>query len=223
MATSQESPGPAEPGLSGRKAEASRNDGRILEAARDVFVANPEAPIAAVAERAGVGISALYRRYASKDELLRTLCWGGLRTYIAVVETALDDQGDAWEAFTRYMEEAVDADTSSLTQKLAGTFTSVEEMWHDANRANQLSNQLIERTQNAGALRDDIEPNDVALIFEQLAAINLGDRARTMELRRRYLAMHLQALRAPTGGLPAEPLPGSAPTWQEISQRWAQQ
>ena len=63
--------------LSGRRGQAARNDEVILAAARDVFLADPKAPIAAVAERAGVGISALYRRYASKDDLLRTLCSTG--------------------------------------------------------------------------------------------------------------------------------------------------
>ena len=48
------------PRLSGRRREAALNDERILEAARDVFVADPGAPINEVAKRAGVGISALY-------------------------------------------------------------------------------------------------------------------------------------------------------------------
>src|SRR5580704_4810648 len=48
--------------LSGRQAEAARNDRRILESARAVFVADPAAPITAVARHAGVGISALYTR-----------------------------------------------------------------------------------------------------------------------------------------------------------------
>ena len=67
--------------LSGRQAQAARNDEVILAAARAVFVADPSAPISAVAERAGVGISALYRRYASKEELLRKLCSDGLARY----------------------------------------------------------------------------------------------------------------------------------------------
>jgi hypothetical protein len=54
--------------LSGRQAEARRNDRLILEGAREVFVEDPDAPISAVAERAGVGIGTLYRRYASKEE-----------------------------------------------------------------------------------------------------------------------------------------------------------
>ena len=57
--------------LSGRRAEAARNDERILESARAVFVADPGAPISAVAEHAGVGVGALYRRYESKEDLLR--------------------------------------------------------------------------------------------------------------------------------------------------------
>jgi AcrR family transcriptional regulator len=64
--------------LSGRRKQAARNDGIILDAARAVFVADPTAPIAAVAERAGVGISALYRRHGSKEDLLRRLCGDGL-------------------------------------------------------------------------------------------------------------------------------------------------
>ena len=64
--------------MSGRQAEAARNDQRILDSARAVFVADPGAPITAVARHAGVGISALYTRYGSKEELLRTLCTDGL-------------------------------------------------------------------------------------------------------------------------------------------------
>ena len=87
--------------MSGRRAEAARNDERILDAARAVFVADPAAPIAAVAEQAGVGISALYRRYASKEELLRRLCADGLVAYLAAAEEALADEGDPWEALGR--------------------------------------------------------------------------------------------------------------------------
>src|SRR5579859_7198979 len=94
--------------LSGRRAQAARNDELILEAAREVFVANPQAPIAAVAERAGVGISALYRRYASKEDLLRRLCADGLARYIAGVEQALSENGDPWETFAGFMRRAVD-------------------------------------------------------------------------------------------------------------------
>src|SRR5437762_3161463 len=112
--------------LSGRRAQAARNDRRILDAARAVFTADPGAPISAVAARAGVGIGALYRRYASKEELLRRLCADGLQRYIAEAEAALADQGDPWTAFATFMRRIVDADTHSLTLRLAGTFTPTD-------------------------------------------------------------------------------------------------
>src|SRR5579859_6705124 len=169
--------------LSGRRAQAARNDARILEAAREVFVANPEAPIAAVANRAGVGISALYRRYASKEDLLRRLCADGLARYIAAVEEALIDEGDPWEAFAGFMRRAVDADSSALTLRLAGTFQPTEDLYREAARAQDLNERLFERTRAAGVLRSDVTVNDIALVLEQLAAITLGDRSRTHQLR----------------------------------------
>ena len=202
--------------LSGRRAEAARNDERILQAAHEVFVANPEAPISAVAERAGVGIGALYRRYASKEDLLRRLCADGLARYISAVEEALADEGDPWEAFVGFMRRAVDADSSALTVRLAGTFQPTEDLYREAARAQELNERLFERTRAAGALRPDATVNDVALLLEQLASIRLGDGSRTHQLRHRYLTLGLDGLRAPG----RTPLPGPPPNWQELSGRW---
>src|SRR5947207_2941059 len=96
---------------SGRHSQAKRNDGRILDAARKVFLANPSAPMSAVAAEAGVGISALYLRYRSKDELLRRLCSEGLQRYIAETEVALAHRGDIWVAYSGFMRRIVEADT----------------------------------------------------------------------------------------------------------------
>jgi AcrR family transcriptional regulator len=203
--------------LSGRRAEAARNDGRILDAARAVFIADPGSPIAAVAERAGVGISALYRRYPSKEDLLRTLCANSLRTYLDAAETALADRDDPWAAFSTFLTRIVEADTHSLTQCLAGTFTPTDDLIREADRAQALNRQLVERTQAAGALRADFDVHDLSFLFEQLAAVKAGDGARTLALRRRYLALFLQALN-PSAEHAA--LPGPPPTWADITGRW---
>jgi AcrR family transcriptional regulator len=202
--------------LSGRRAEAARNDRRILEAAREVFVADPSVPIAAVAARAGVGIGALYRRYGSKEELLRRLCAEGQRQYIAEAEAALADEGDPWVAFTGFMRRIVDADTHSLVLRLAGTFAPTDEMYRNGQRAEDLSVQLFERTRAAGAIRPDVEAIDITLLFEQLAAVRVTDEERTRQLRHRYLALILDALHAPSGAQ----LPGPPPSWDEIGRRW---
>ena len=202
---------------SGRRAEAARNDRIILDAAREVFVADPKAPISAVAGRAGVGIGALYRRYGSKEDLLRRLAADGLLVYIAAVEDALADEGDPWEAFAGFMRRVVDADTHSLTLRLAGTFTPTEELYRDSGRAQEMNERLFERARDAGAIRPDIEVDDIAMLFEQLAAVRMGDRERTRQLRRRYLELLLDAMRDPSGS----PLPGPPPSWEEIQQRWS--
>jgi AcrR family transcriptional regulator len=202
--------------LSGRRAEAARNDLKILDAAREVFVADPEAPISKVAERAGVGIGALYRRYASKEDLLRRLCADGLRIYIAEAEAALADEGDPWNAFADFMRRIVDADTHSLTLRLAETFTPTEELYRDSQKAQELNVRLFERTRAAGAIRPDIVVDDLSLLLEQLAAVRVADRERTSRLRHRYLALFLDALHAPSGST----LPGPPPSWEEIGRRW---
>jgi AcrR family transcriptional regulator len=202
--------------LSGRRAQAAENDSRILLAARAVFIDDPGAPISAVATRAGVGISALYRRYASKEGLLRQLCGDGLRRYIAAAEAALADDGDPWIAFARFMGRVVDEDTHSLTLRLAGTFTPTEDLYRDAERAQDLNVQLFDRTMETGVIRPDLTVNDLTFLFEQLASVRSADEARTRKLRSRYLALHLDALRKGS----AERLPGPAPSWEEVRDRW---
>src|SRR3954449_48825 len=152
---------------SGRRAQAARNDERILAAARTVFVTDPGAPIAAVAKEANVGIGALYRRYPSKEGLLRALCADGLARYVDAAEAALAHEGDAWEAFSGFMRAAVDADVSSLTQRLAGTFTPTPELYAAADRAGELNRALFARVREAGAIRPDADVNDLGPILEQ--------------------------------------------------------
>jgi len=202
--------------LSGRRAQAARNDEAILSAAREVFVNDPSAPIAAVSQRAGVGISALYRRYPSKDFLLGKLCSDGQAIYIDEAERALADDGDLWEAYATFLRRIVAADTHSLTVRLAGTFVPNERHMQDAERMRRLSEQLFGRAQAAGAIRPDVTELDVAFLMELLAQTRLGSQQRTAELRQRFLGVILDGLRPGSSAV----LPGRAPTWDEQLQRW---
>lgn len=204
---------PPATGLPGRRGQAARNDTLILDAAREVFLADPKAPIAAVAERAGVGISALYRRYPAKEDLLRRLCHDGLRRFVAEAEAA-DAEPDGWAAFAGFVRRLVDADVHSLTVHLAGTFTPTEEMGADARRANELAGGLMARARKSGRLRAGITDADLTLILEGCAAIRLPNPSRTAELRKRFLAVLLDGL-ASTGELPGPP-----PDEAELNWRW---
>ena len=195
--------------MDGRRAQAARNDTAILEAARAVYAADPEAPIATVAARAGVGISALYRRYPSKEELLRKLCGEGLRASIAAAEAALADDDDAWKVFRRYMARVVDADAHTLSFRLAQTLdTHSEALLQDATKAQNLRERVFKRAQKAGVVRTDLVAEDLGNVFEQLSAIRGPNPKRTRELRRRYLAVQLAGLRARKK---ARQLPGPPP------------
>ena len=203
--------------LSGRKAQANRNDEAILRAAREVFVADPSAPISAVAKAAGVGISALYRRYESKEVLLQTLCADGLATYIECAEAALASQAGPWETFTEFVREVIEADVHALTVNLAGTFTPTAEMFDQTTRAVGLADAVLKQAHEAGVIRPDFTLNDIAMLLEQLTAVTGSSPERTRELRHRYLALHFDALRPQAAH---SEMPGPPPSDEELGARW---
>jgi AcrR family transcriptional regulator len=202
--------------LSGRRREAARHDAEILDAAREVFLANPAAPVSEVAARAKVGISALYRRYASKDDLLRELARDGLVRYRAELEAALADDRDPWTVYSDCLSRILDGGSQALAQRLAGTFTPTPELGELAQRAGTLALEVHRRAQRDEALRADVSADDVVLVLETLSAIALPGADGGRALRQRYLALFLQALRAPGAG----PLPGHPAGPAELAARW---
>jgi len=181
-----------------------------------VFLADPSAPIADVAKEAGVGISALYRRYPSKEELVRELARDGLTRYIEDLRIALADDGDAWHAYEECLRRVVDGQSQALAQRVAGTFTPTESLGRLAGEASELAIALHRRTQEAGALREDVSPADIVLILEMISFVDLPGPDRGRALRHRYLALALQALRAPG----SEPLPGAPAAAADLTARW---
>jgi serine phosphatase RsbU (regulator of sigma subunit) len=61
------------PGTDGRRADALRNDERILEAAKRLLEQSPAASLSDIAAAAGVSRSTLYRRFADRGELIAKL------------------------------------------------------------------------------------------------------------------------------------------------------
>jgi AcrR family transcriptional regulator len=203
--------------LVGRRAEAARNDVRVLRAAREVLTTDPDAPMSDIALRAGVGVGTLYRRYASREALVVHLCLDGVRRLEAEGRRALERvDADPWGAFAGYMTGAYDAGAGALGASVMGTFTPTEELVEASRDAAGALRELLGRAQAAGAVRDDVTTEDIGLLFQQLRAVRLGDERRSGELQRRYLELVMQALRAPAAG----PLPGPAPGWDEIRHRW---
>lgn len=201
----------------GRKREAARNDRAILDAARIVFLRDRHATMHDVAAEAGVGVGGLYRRYASKDELLRTVCADGLRRHIAIAEAALADTTDPWRAFATFLERLIDSGVHELTARLAGMFTMTGELRELSEQSLAIADRVFRLARGSGVLRADVSKTDVTLLLEQLTAIRLGDESRTAELRHRYLHLILDGLRADAE---SGRLPGPPPEERELAARW---
>ena len=200
--------------MSGRRAEAARNDAKILDAAREVFLADPEAPISAVATQAGVGISALYRRYGSKDALLQELARDGLERFAAELQRALDEDGDPWAIYCECLQRILIGRSQALAQRLAGTFPPTAELTELAATSGRLYSRVHHRAQRSGVLRKDVTTADVVLLLETLSLIEIPGRATSLRLR--YLELLLQALHASSVG----PLPGPPARDKDLAARW---
>ena len=195
----------------GRQAEAARNDRLVLDAAREVFAAQGfEAPVAAVAARAGVGMGSLYRRYGSKTELLQRLCVLAMEQAVAAAETALS-VADPWLALTGYITERVGFRSGGLAP-LAGTIPVTDDMRAVAGRVRRLHTRVVRRAHRAGVLRADATALDVTLLIEHFSRRMPDDQPGSAD---RLLAIAIAGLR-PTDVA----LPGPAPTWHAYEQRW---
>jgi AcrR family transcriptional regulator len=202
--------------MSGRRAQAAENDGRILDAARKIFISDPGAPISAVAAMAGVGIAALYRRYESKEDLLRALAADALARYRDDLLIALADDGDPWTVYCDCLARIVAGRSQALAQRLAGTFAPTPEMGNLAAETGQLMEKLHRRAQRDNALRADVTSADIVLVLEMIMLTDISGAREEDSLRARYLALILQSLKFPG----AAPLPGPAAEAADLTSRW---
>jgi AcrR family transcriptional regulator len=208
----------------GRQAEARRNDLVVLEAARDVFAAQgADAPIAAVAARAGVGVGTLYRRYGSKTELLQRLCVLAMEQALAAAGDALA-ASDPWDGLCGYIAACVELRSGALAA-LAGQIETTAEMNNTARRSMARLDELVARAQAAGRLRADVTALDISWLIEQFSHRPPGLLADAAErgIRSRLVAIALDGLRARPGLIPGSPdaLPGPAPDRHDYVNRWS--
>jgi AcrR family transcriptional regulator len=148
----------------GRQAEAERNDQLVLDAAREVFATwGFDAPVSAVARRAGVGMGSLYRRYGSKTELLQRLCMLAMEQAIDAAETAVAAE-DTWSGLVEYVRTCV-AFSSGAFAPLAGTFQTTPDMWRASRRGRELVEKVVARAQREGRLRPDVTALDLAWLI----------------------------------------------------------
>src|SRR5215208_1345281 len=195
-----------EPGL---RADAERNRQRILEAARAVFAeAGLDTPLEAIAQRAGVGIATLYRRFPTRQALIEEVFSSRLEQAVQAAAEALAIE-DAWEGFATYLWRlcAMQAEDFGVRDLLTTTFSSARGLEETRKRGHTLATQLIDRAKAQGSLRADFSPED--LLFLLIA--NRAFVAATSRVKRtawkRYVALFLEGCRADRAhALPEPPL-----------------
>jgi AcrR family transcriptional regulator len=177
------------------RADAARNAERILRAARDVYgELGPEAPIEAVARRAGVGERTLYRRFPTKGELVRAALDQCIAEDLTPTIEAVRGAEDPLEGLALLIDAAISLgarERNLLTAaRRAGSLTpDVSTALYDALK------DLAERGQRAGVVRADLAPADLPRLITMLHSVLW-----TMDSRsdgwRRYVALLLDAIAA---------------------------
>ncbi|GGX39060.1 TetR/AcrR family transcriptional regulator [Streptomyces noursei] len=99
-------------GLSGRstplRVDAQRNLEHVLRAAREVFgELGYGAPMEDVARRARVGVGTVYRRFPSKDVLVRRIAEEETSRLTEQARAALGQEDDPWSALARFLRTSV--------------------------------------------------------------------------------------------------------------------
>jgi AcrR family transcriptional regulator len=174
-----------------------------------------KAPLSAVAERAGVGMGSLYRRYGSKTELLQRLCILAMEQATEAARAALACD-DAWTGVESYVRACVAFGSGALAP-LAGTIETTPRMWETSKLGRRLLNELVSRAQREGALRPDVTAPDVAWLTELFGRRGPArPGAEDDHVHQRLLGIALDGLRAPG----TTPLPGPPPSARHDESRW---
>ncbi len=166
---------------------------RLLDAAERVFVREGiDAPVPEIAAEAGTGIGTVYRRFASREELVAALVLERLAWCEAQVHELGDGAADAGTAFEAVLVRLVERQgyDDVLAEALARTSERTE-VAHALASLNDVLGALLVRARAAGSVRADATPDDIPLLF---AATRAAER-RTPGGGRRMLHLLLDALR----------------------------
>ncbi|MFD7440914.1 TetR/AcrR family transcriptional regulator [Streptomyces sp. NPDC059909] len=194
LSDSSNIPGVKQPTL---RRDASRNARRILDAGRAVLRENPQASADDIARAAGLGIATLYRRFPTRDDLVRGVIWDIFATDVAPALTRAEAEADprtglriAFEAAMRTSAHERIAFPVGMTLEIAQSFLGPV-------------SRLIQRGQEQSSLRPDLDPEKDTLRLLLMLLSVLPTFSRQSEGWNRYLELVMEALTL----TPREPLP----------------
>ncbi|AXG79084.1 TetR/AcrR family transcriptional regulator [Streptomyces paludis] len=196
------------------RADARHNRERILDAAREAFMAQGiDVPLTAIARRAGVGVATLYRRFPTRASLVTAAFEEQLGVCAEVLDEALADP-DPWHGLCTVVHKVAAMQVCDrgftaafLTQFPEGVDIDLA---LERTRAEEGLELLVRRAKETGKLRDDFAPSDLVMLLVANCGLVAGlppDPSAAHAASRRLVAYLLQSFRADR----AAPLPPPAP------------
>jgi AcrR family transcriptional regulator len=181
------------------RADAQRNVGAVLEAAKTVFATSGvDAPAKEIADLAGVGVGTVYRHFPQRSDLVK-----------AVFQHEVDACADAAPALTavhepaKALEEWLHRYTEFLATKrgLAAALHSGDPAFdalpgYFTQRVGPALGSLLEAAAAAGEIRGDISPRDLLYAIAQLCLPIPGE---GVAYSQRMVALLLDGLRYGAG------------------------
>jgi AcrR family transcriptional regulator len=177
---------------------------RVLDAAREVFAEQGiDAPVTDIAERAGVGVGTIFRRFPTKDDLLVAVVEQRTVQLIDAADAALES-ADPGDALRRFMEVAAAMQISDVCWCEAGSDLFARDGIRELiDVLVGKMGELLTRAQTAGQVRTDVRALDIPVLLMAVAKSGLMLEDAVPGAWKRYLGIILDGLRPEA----ARPLP----------------
>lgn len=203
--------------------DAERNRKRVLEAARDLFaVRGLEPNLNDIAHHAGVGVGTVYRRFATKEELLEAIFEDGMNQLTDLAETALR-QPDSWQGFEWFVEQMCEltATDRGLREMAFSKAYGCDRVNAAQERLVPALTKLVERAQIDGHLRPELSSTDMPIFGLLAGTVSEFAGHVDADLWRRYVAILLDGVRyrsdqarVPVNALDDEALDKAMQSWE---------
>ncbi|MEU8341466.1 transcriptional regulator, TetR family [Actinomadura meyerae] len=182
------------------RADALRNRAKVLAAAEEVFAARgTSASTEEVARRAGVGIGTVFRHFPTKESLLEAVLVALLER-LAGEAAELAESADPGEAFFDFFSRVVAqaAAKRAVTEALAEAGVDARAATGSARPGLRTAlGALLERAQEAGAVRTDVGPREVMALLAGMSYAAGHAGAREDVLRIAFDGLRPRAAREP--------------------------